>query len=89
MDKKLFLELYNIKDERILRDIDISKYNLKKINSICPPEDEGDFEYCNGYFIEKKEFNLLKKYIIELRKYNYENYIYNLITRQLLPGQKW
>lgn len=83
MKTELLIELYSIDNDRFLREINISDYDLKKINKICPPEIPDDFDYCNSTFIEEASFIKLKKYIKELSILEYKDYIYNIITRSL------
>lgn len=83
MKTELLIEMYQIDGESFIKELDISIYNLKKINKICPPEDPFDVEYCDGLFLEEENFIELKQYIKELKDYNYQDYTYNLITRQV------
>lgn len=84
MKKQLLIEIYDIKSESFIDEIDISKYDLKKINKISPPYDEFDYEYCNSYEIEEEDFNELSKYIKELKNFDFFKHSYSIITRQIL-----
>jgi len=84
MKKQLLIEIYDIKSESFVDEIDISKYNLKKINEICPPYDDFDYEYCNSYELEEEDFKKLSNYIKELINFDYSKYSYSIITRQIL-----
>jgi hypothetical protein len=83
MKTELLVELYDVKTHSFVKEFDISSYNLAKINEICLPEDEGDFEYIESKFVEENEFKKLKIYISELSNYNYDDFIYNIITRSV------
>ncbi|MBF4494094.1 hypothetical protein IR010_16210 [Flavobacterium sp. MR2016-29] len=84
MKKQLLIELYSIENDLFLDEIDISRYDLKKINEICPPYDEFDYEYCNGYEIEEEEeFIKLKEFIEELKTIDFFKYSCSIITRQI------
>ncbi len=83
MKTKLLIEIYKIEEEEFFNEIDISNYNLKKINKICPPYDEFDYEYCGSYEIEENDFIELSKFIKELADYKFEDYSYSLITRRI------
>ncbi|PHR44315.1 MAG: hypothetical protein COA32_14980 [Fluviicola sp.] len=80
-EKELLIEFYHVKNHSFIKEIDITKYSLQRINEICPPNDEGDFEYCNSRYVREYEFDILKNYITELSDYNYRDFIYNIITR--------
>lgn len=79
--KKLLIELFDRKTEKFVRNIDISHYDLNKINKICPPEDPYDIEYCDGIDVEEQQYILLKRYITELSDLNYEDFFVNICTR--------
>jgi hypothetical protein len=83
MKTQLLIEIFEKNGECFIEEIDISHYDLKKINEICPPEDEGDFEYCNGRFLEEQDFENLQGFISELKDYKYSNYNYGIITRSI------
>lgn len=83
MKKQLLIELYSIENDLFFDEIDISNYDLKKINEICPPHDEFDYEYCNSYEIEEEDFIKLREYIEELKKINFFKYSCSIITRQI------
>lgn len=83
MKKQLLIELYNIENDLFFDEIDISKYDLKKINEICPPYEEFDYEYCNGYEIEEEDFIKLRNYIPELKDVDFFKYSCSIITRQI------
>jgi hypothetical protein len=83
MTTQLLFEIFEKEGDRFVKDIDISHYDINTLNEICPPEDEGDIYYCNGFFIEENQFLELKKIISEIEKYDYEMYDYNLTTRSL------
>lgn len=80
---QLLIELYDVNSDEFIREIDISHYDLKTINEICPPEDPDDIEYCDGGFVTENQFILLKDYISELKDINYKKFIVNIITRRL------
>jgi hypothetical protein len=63
MNTELLIEMYQIDSESFIKELNISNYNLNKINEICPPEDPFDIDYCNGLFIEQENFKNLKLYI--------------------------
>ena len=84
MKTELLIEFFDLETEYYVGEINISKYDLKKINNICPPEWEDDYEYTNGNELNEKEFNELKKYIHELENMNFSKYSYGIITRQIL-----
>lgn len=83
MKKQLLIELYNIENDLFFDEIDISKYDLKKINEICPPYEEFDYKYCNGYEIEEEDFLKLRNYITELKDIEFFKYSFSIITRQI------
>ncbi|MEN9909823.1 MAG: hypothetical protein RLZZ540_2972 [Bacteroidota bacterium] len=84
MKRQLLIELYDIQSESFVDEIDISTYNLKKINQICPPYEEFDYEYCNSYEIDEENFSKLSKYIKELKNVDFFKYSFSIITRQIL-----
>ncbi|MES2239395.1 MAG: hypothetical protein V4497_03965 [Bacteroidota bacterium] len=84
MKKQLLIELYDIKSESFFNEIDISTYNLKKINQICPPSEEFDNEYCMSYEINEEDFRKLSEYIKELKNVDFSKYSCSIITRQIL-----
>lgn len=77
------LEYFDIKTEVFIGEIDISYYDLNILNEIVPPEAEADYEYCESAFIEEDSFIALQQIISELKEFNYEDYIYNIITRRI------
>ncbi|MCI4444115.1 MAG: hypothetical protein JHC39_11500 [Lentimicrobium sp.] len=83
MAKELLIEIYRIEEEDFFDEIKISHYSLDKINKICPPEDPFDIEYTDSLFLEENDFDNLKEYIVELRKFKYSDYTYGLITRRV------
>ncbi|RYJ42423.1 hypothetical protein NU09_2209 [Flavobacterium beibuense] len=91
MKTVLLIEYFDRETELFVGEIDISKYDLKKINSICPPltakdypiyPEEGDDKYINGYDFNEKEFNELKEYIHELKNMDLSKYVYSIGTFQ-------
>lgn len=84
MKTELLLEMYNVENEKFVKEINISHYDLKVLNKMFPPYEEFDYEYTQGYEIEKEDFDLLRKYIKEIKAYNFEDYLYSIITRQIL-----
>jgi len=83
MKTLLLIEFFEKEGDKFVKDIDISHYDINTLNEICPPEDDGDIYYCDGFFIEEYQFILLKKIITEIEKYDYEMYDYNLCTRSV------
>jgi len=83
MRTQLLLEMYDKESEDFVAEIDISKYDLKTINRICPSEDEFDYEYTDGYEIMEDEFIKLSEYIVELKELDYNKYSYGIITRSI------
>lgn len=83
MKTELLIEIYKIKEEEFFKEININHYDLIKINEICPPYEEFDVEYCNGYEIKENDFKKLEKYIKELKSYNFKDFSYSIITRQV------
>jgi hypothetical protein len=83
MKTELLIELYHTQEDAFLREINISNYDLRILNKIVPPDPEDDFEYCNSAFIEKDEFEKLRAYVKELSDLQYEDFIYNIITRSI------
>jgi hypothetical protein len=83
MKKQLLIELYNIENDLFFDEIDLSKYDLKKINEICLTYEEFDYEYCNGYEIEEEDFIKLRNYIPELKDVDFFKYSCSIITRQI------
>jgi hypothetical protein len=81
MNVKLFIEIYEKNGDKFIQDIYVSSYNLSVLKEICPPEEEGDINYCNGLFVEEYQFKKMKEIILELAELDYENYDYNLISR--------
>jgi len=84
MKTELLIEYFDLETEYFIGEIDISKYDLKKINNICHPRWEEDYQYANGHELDKREFNELKKYIEELQNMDFSKYSYGIITRQIL-----
>lgn len=91
MKTVLLVEYFDRKTDEIIGEIDISKYDLKKINSICPPytakdspiySEEGDNQYINGYELLENQFNELKEYIHELKVLDYSKYHIGIATYQ-------
>ena len=83
MRNRLFLELFEKVGDRFVKDFEITHYDLKLINEICPPETPMDYEYCDGHFVEEEEFIKLQKLIKELSTFNYSEYDYNLCARRV------
>lgn len=83
-EKQLLIEIYDSINDSFIKDIDISQYSLDEINAMCPPEEIGDKEYCDSKFVEEKDFEKLKNYITELPGCTYNDFIYNIITRETL-----
>ncbi|WP_430406837.1 DUF7683 domain-containing protein [Fluviicola sp.] len=84
MKTELLIEIFEKVGDGFIKEINISHYDLKQINKICPPEDfPDDFEYCDGHFVTEEQFTMLKEYIVELSIYNYQDYDYNIITRSI------
>lgn len=81
IQRQLLIELFDRKTEKFIKDIDISHYDLKRINEICPPEDPDDIEYCDGIDVTEDQYILLKQYIAELFDVNYEDFFVNISTR--------
>lgn len=80
---QLLIEYFDIESEFFVDEIDKSKYDLKKINEICPPYFELDYEYANGQELDEIEFDKLKEFIVELRKMDFDKYSYGIITRTI------
>lgn len=80
MNTKLLID---IKSEEFIDEIDISHYDLKKINTICPPYDEFDYQYTNGYEIEEVDYINLKDYITELQNIDFTKFSMGIITRRI------
>ena len=80
---RLFIEFFDIKTEMLMKEIDISHYELKKINTICPPDDPHDTEYTNSQYVTSKQFSKLKKYINEIRNMEENKYIINICTYRM------
>jgi len=83
MKTQLLIEMYDKESEYFVDQIDISNYDLKKINKICPPDIEFDYEYTNGYEILEDDFFKLSEYIKEFKKLDYNKYSYSIITRRI------
>ncbi len=82
MKTVILIEYFDLETELFIGEIDISKYDLKKINQICTPWMKDDWEYCNGHEIEKDEFEKLQEFIEEIRGMDFDKYNYGIITRQ-------
>jgi|GEM_PF-2739075 len=83
MKTELLIEYFDFETDLIVGEIDISKYDLKIINKICPPRYEDDYEYANGHELEEGEFKELKQYITELKDMEFSKYSYGIITRSI------
>lgn len=79
---ELYLQIFEKIGDGFILEMNISKYDITILNEICPPEEEGDYYYCGGYFIEEFQFNKLKKIIKELANYDYDSYDYNFLAKQ-------
>lgn len=80
---QLLIELFDLKTEKLIREIDISHYDLRMINKICPPEDPDDIEYTNSNYVTTEQFSKLKKYITEIADIDGEEYIVNICTYRI------
>lgn len=83
MQTELLIEYFDLETDEFAGEIVISAYDLKQINQICPPELEGDWEYCDGVFLEEEMFLRLRELITELSGFNYPDYSYGIITRRM------
>ncbi|WP_300663735.1 hypothetical protein [Fluviicola sp.] len=84
MKTKLLLTVFEKTGEKLVREIDISHYSLEKINKICPPDLPGDFQYCDGHFVEEEQYLKLKEFITEFSDYNYNDYDFNIGTFRIV-----
>jgi hypothetical protein len=84
MKTVILIEYFDLETELFIGEIDISKYDLKKINQICTPWMKDDLEYCCGNEIKKDEFAKLQEYIGELKSMDFDKYGYDIITRQIM-----
>lgn len=83
MNTQLLIELFDIESEEFVDEIDISHYDLKKINIICPPYDEFDYQYCDSYEIMEADYINLKYYITELQNIDFTKFSMGIITRRI------
>jgi len=84
MITELLIEYFDLETEFFVGEINISQYDLAKINIICPPFYEADWHYANGHELDGEEFAKLKEFIKELEDMDFYRYSYSIQTRQIL-----
>lgn len=83
MTTQLLMEIFDKETEDFLYEIDLSNYDLKMINKICPPEEGLDYNYTDGREIDKNDVHNLSKFIVELKDLKFEKYSMGIITRRI------
>lgn len=78
------IEIYTKEGNDVIKEIDITHVPYEKLNNICPPEIEGDFQYANGVYVEYEQYLKLKEIIPEIKNFDFEKYDFNIFSYQIL-----